>query len=71
MELLKCPICDRNGLKPTPSVNRKRSDSVLCANEDFTHLVRRGGEHFLSRTRKNVLDEAFDTRYPEPVMVMN
>lgn len=71
METLVCPICSHEGLKPIASVKKKASDRVLHENEDFLHLVRRGGEHFLSRTRKNVLDEAFATLNTGPEMVLN
>ena len=71
MELLVCPICSKNGLKPLPISKKIGSDRELHSNEDFIHLIRRGGEHFLSRTRKNVLDETFAILYAGSNMVMN
>jgi len=54
-----CPICSRKGLMQANGANRIGKQLVVCSNENYTHW-RLGGNHFLTRTMLNVVEEDSD-----------
>ena len=56
---LKCPICERPGLKEISAGDTRHYFKIVCVNEHYTHL-QWAGHHMLVRTDLNIQEEPLE-----------